>query len=321
MTLSLLYKLLAIVGVVGLGWLVGRARWLGPVEADPARVLSNVAFYLFAPALLFRTTARLDLGSLPWGMLVAFFVPVLGVLLVVYLWQRWRLPASGLPVAAPAVRAITATFGNSVQIGIPLAAALFGEAGLGLHLTLVSVHALVLLTVLTALVELDLARDSHGQDLLRTLRSTLRNTVVHPVVLPVLAGLGWNALGWPLPEPVDEILQVLGSAVVPLCLTLIGMSLAYLGLPRPLHTALGMSVLKLLVLPSVVWLVARWGFGLQGVPLGVVVILACLPAGSNALLFSQRYRALEAETTAAVVLSTLAVVLVVPLWMAVLSWA
>ena len=320
MTLALLYKLLAIVGVVALGWCVGKLRWLGDEQADPARVLSNAAFFIFAPALLFRTTARIDLSTLPWAMLAAFFVPAVGLLLAVYGWQRWRRPHSGLPVAAPAVRAITVTFGNSVQIGIPLAAALFGEAGLGLHLTVVSLHALVLLAVLTTLVEMDLARESHGHDLWTMLRATLRNTVVHPVVLPVLAGLAWNATGWALPAPVDEVLQVLGSAVVPLCLTLIGMSLAYLGLPRPLTAALGLCLLKLWVMPALVLGVAHLGFGLSGVPLGVVVILAGLPAGSNALLFAQRYRAQEAETTAAVVLSTLAVVVNVPIWMAVLAW-
>lgn len=320
MTLALLYKLLAIVGVVALGWVVGKLRWLGSEDAEPARVLSNAAFFLFAPALLFRTTARIGLAGLPWRMLAAFFVPVMGLLLLVYAWQRWQRSRQALPVAAPAVRAITATFGNSVQIGIPLAAALFGEAGLGLHLTVVSLHALVLLALLTTLVEMDLARETHGHGLRAMLLSTLRNTVVHPVVLPVLAGLAWNAGGLPIPGVLDEVLLVLGSAVVPLCLTLIGMSLAYLGLPRPLSGALRLCGLKLLVMPALVLVVAHWGFGLSGMPLGVVVILAGLPAGSNALMFAQRYRAQEAETTAAVVLSTLAVALNVPLWLVVLEW-
>jgi malonate transporter len=69
-----------------------------------------------------------------------------------------------------------------------------------------------------------------------------------------------------------------------------------------------------------VLLLAHWGFGLSGLPLGVVVMLASLPAGSNALMFAQRYRTLETEVTAAMVLSTLMVVVNVPLWMAVLSW-
>ncbi|NDY90943.1 AEC family transporter [Ideonella livida] len=316
----LLGKLLAIVAVAALGWGVGKLRWLGDERADPARVLSNAAFYLFAPALLFRTTARVDLGSLPWRMLAAFFVPAVLAMLLTYALGRWRQRGQPqAPCEAPAVQAITVTFGNSVQIGIPLAAALFGEAGLALHLTLVSLHAVVLLVVATTLVEADIARASGQGHLAAMLGRTLRQTVIHPVVLPVLAGLAWNLVGLPLPGPLDELLQVLGSAVVPLCLTLIGMSLAYLGWPARWRSALELVLLKVLVLPAAVLAVAHWGFGLGGLPLGVVVILACLPSGSNALMFAQRYRVLEQEVTAAVVLSTLLVLLAVPLWLAVLQ--
>ena len=80
-----------------------------------------------------------------------------------------------------------------------------------------------------------------------------------------------------------------------------------------------MSLLKLLVLPALVLVVAHWGFGLGGLPLAVLVMLAALPVGSNALIFAQRYRTLEAEATAAIVLSTLAFVLTAPLWLAVLA--
>lgn len=318
------YKLLAIALIIGLGYVVGRLRWLGPPDAEPARVLSNAAFFLFAPALFFRTTARLDLAELPWTMIAAFFVPVVALMLAHYGVQRWRRAERGLPAAAPAVRAITVAFGNSLQIGVPLAAWVFGETGLGLHLALVSVHALVLLSICTALVELDLAHEraqgrAQAVGLGAVMLGTLRNTVVHPVVLPVLAGMAWQATGVPLPGPVDEVLQVLGTAVVPLCLTLIGMSLAYLGLPPSLKGALLLSVLKLVLQPALVWLVA-WGvFGLSGLPLAVVVMLAALPAGSNAMMFSQRYRAQEAETTAVNVLSTLAFTLTGPAWLWLLS--
>jgi malonate transporter and related proteins len=320
MTLALFYKLLAIVLVVVLGWIVGRLRWLGDEQADPARVLANAAFYLFAPALLFRTTARIELATLPWHMLAAFFLPTLGLLLLTYGWNRWRRTHEPeRPAALAATRAITVSFGNSVQVGIPLAAALLGEAGLGLHLTLVSLHALVLLTVLTLLVESDLAREQRGADRWVTLRTTLRNTVIHPVVLPVLAGLAWNVTGWPLPGPLDEVLQVLGSAVVPLCLTLMGMSLAYLGLPRSLGGAMGLVLLKMVVHPLWVLGLASSVFGLRGLALNVVVLMASLPSGSNALLFAQRYRVAEAEVTAAMVISTLLVAVSVPLWMSVLA--
>jgi predicted permease len=327
MSALVFFKLLAIFAVVALGWVAGKLRWLGPVteHSDPARTLANAAFYIFVPALLFRTTARIDLLTMPWNTVLAFFVPVLVMLAVVYAWQRRSNRGGRLPIAAPSVRAISATFGNSVQVGIPLAAALFGEAGLGIHVAIVSLHAMALLTVLTALVELDLARErrvlGHSDAHLgATLVRTLRNTIVHPVVLPVVAGLVWNLAGLRLPTIADEILITLGQAVVPLCLVLIGMSLACYGVQGAARGALALTALKLLVLPALVLGAARWGFGLTGLPLAVVVMMAALPVGSNALIFSQRYATLEAETTAAVVFSTLGFAATASLWLGVLAW-
>jgi predicted permease len=326
MTTLIFLKLLALFSIVALGWVAGRLRWLGPRtnESDPARTLSNAAFYIFVPALLFRTTARIDFRTLPWGTLAAFFVPVVALMVLVYAWQRRTNRSGALATPAPAVRAISASFGNTVQVGIPIAAALFGEAGLSIHIAVMSLHALALLSVLTVLVELDLARERHdeghtGSSLAATLRTTARNTLIHPVVLPILAGLVWNVVAPPLPTLVDELLLTLAQAVVPLCLVLIGMSLAYYGVRGALRGALTSAALKLLVLPALVLAVAHWGFGLVGLPLAVVVMMAALPAGSNALMFAQRYATLEGETTAAVVFSTLGFVITAPLWLALLA--
>lgn len=312
-----LLKLLAILCVIALGYVVQRARWLG--EGDVGRTLGNVAYYIFVPALLFRTTCRLDFSVMPWDTLIAFFVPVVGLMLGVYAVLRWRRQPEE-PVASPCVRSITACFGNSVQMGIPMAAAMFGEAGLSIHVAIVSLHALTLLTVLTALVEVDLARERFRQGQVdghigHMLLTTVRNTVVHPVVLPILVGLAWNATGVALPGLVDETLLQLGQAVVPLCLVLIGMSLAYHGFKGTLRGALVLSSLKLVLLPLAVLVAGHWGFGLNGLPLAVIVMCAALPVGNNALIFSQRYHTLEAEATATVVLSTFLFALTAPLWL------
>ncbi len=311
LSLAVLTKLVAIFVAVALGGLAGRMGWLGGAQA--ARVLGGAAFYIFVPALLFRTAARLDVAALPWRTLAAFFVPTLLVLLAVYGAQRRH---GG---AVPSVRAISATFGNSVQIGIPMAAALFGEAGLAIHITIVSLHALVLLAVLTTLVELDLARAAGPSSLRATLALTVRNTVVHPVVLPVAVGLVFNLAGAALPAVLDEALLLLAGAVVPVCLVLIGVSLATDGLGARSKGAVFVVAVKLLLLPAAVLVFAHGALGLSGVPLAVVVMLSALPVGSNALLFAQRYATLEAEATGAIVISTLAFALTSPLWLLLLA--
>jgi predicted permease len=305
----------AIVAVIVLGWLLARRGLLGGPTG--ARVLGDAAFIVFVPALLFRTTAQIDLAHLPWQVLLAFFAPVLGLMVVAY--AALRLRGANDP-AMPAARAITLGFGNTVQLGIPIAAALFGQAGLSLHVAIVSLHAVLLLSLTTALVEIDLAHAdarAAGQraPLSRVMAATVRRTVIHPVVLPVLAGLAWNLAGLPLFAPLDGLLALLGQAVVPLCLLLIGLSLQQYGLQGALGASAALSAGKLLVLPAMVWALGRWVLHLEPLPLQVAVMCAALPVGSNALLFAQRYRSGEAEATAAIVLSTLAFAATAPLWL------
>jgi len=314
-----LFKLLAIFATIAIGWIAIRLRWFGEAAAgvDPSRMLGQVSMMIFVPALLFRTMARMDLAHMPWTAAQAYFLPAVGWSVVLYLWLR-RRPHADEP-AAPAARTVSAVYGNGVQLGVPMAAALFGEPGLAIHIALVSLHGLVLLTLLTVLAELDLARHDRTVTLAQTVRTTLRNSLIHPVVLPVIAGMAWNLGGLGLHPVVDQTLAGLGSAVVPVCLLMIGMTVGVYGVAGQVRQALLLSTLKLLALPALVLVVARWGFGLHGLALQVCVMMAALPTGVNALIFGQRYRTREPEATAVIVLSTATFAATATLWLAVLS--
>ena len=58
----------------------------------------------------------------------------------------------------------------------------------------------------------------------------------HHLPQAVLAGMAWNLTGAPIPGPVDEVLQMLGTAVVPLCLVAIGLSLGQVTASSPAGT-------------------------------------------------------------------------------------
>jgi len=308
-------KLAAIFAVVAVGYGCGRTEMFAGERA--LRLLTDLAFFVFTPALLFRLTASIDLATLPWPVIGVYFGPTVALLLVVYAVQRVRLRAA--EPAAPSVRAITSSFGNTVQLGIPIVLALFGDAGLAVHVPITSLHTLVLLTVLTVLVESDLSRrDEARPGVVGTALLTARRTVIHPVVLPVLLGLAVNVVGLPIPGPVDEVLALLGQAVVPLCLVLIGLSLAHYGVRGVAGPVVWLSAVKLLVHPALV-LGVGYAAGLRGLVLTVVVLCAALPTGSNAQLFAQRYGAREVETTAALMASTLAFAVTGPAWLLVLA--
>ena len=91
-TTAVAIKLVAVLLTAALGYGAGRFRLLthGASDSDAARVLSNAALYVFVPALLFRTTARIDYAHMPWRIIAAYFVPVLAVAFLVYAWHHVR---------------------------------------------------------------------------------------------------------------------------------------------------------------------------------------------------------------------------------------
>jgi predicted permease len=306
---SVLLRLLAIFAVIAIGWLAGRTRIVGK---DAAPTLTRATFVIFTPALLFRTTAAVSLAHLPWITLAAYYLPTVGLMLLTYVWQRARRPAG---TAAPAVRALSLSFSNTVQLGIPVVTAIYGTAGLAIHITIVSLQSLILLTIATVLVETGGRRTARESSALRT----LGRVVFHPVVFPVLLGLLFNASGARIPGPVDDILATLSQAVIPLSLVSIGLSLNHYGIAGHVRQAITIAAGKLILQPAAVLAVGYWVFGLRGLALTVTVLCASLPIGSNVLLFASRYEELMAETTAAIVASTCAWAITGAVWIALLA--
>jgi predicted permease len=199
----------------------------------------------------------------------------------------------------------------------------YGPAGQVLLFTLISLHALVLLTLATVVLELQMAREQaavSGQkgQLWRTVAQAIRNAVLHPVPLPIIVGLLYAQTGWGLHPVVDKPLQLLGSAFGPIALVLVGITLSQTPIGKNLGPALKLSLVKT-VLHPVLMLAVGWALGLRGLALSVMVAAAALPIGANVFLFSQRYRKEEDTVTAAVAVSTLVSMLGISVAMGLLS--
>lgn len=304
-----------IIVFIGLGFAVARIGW---IRAVAVKDLSNLVFMVLTPALLFRTMSTVQVQSLD-------FAPVGVYFLVAGLIFAATLLLQGFTTLA-AARALAYTFGNTIMIGIPLVGLAFGEAGLVTLFTLVAVHALILLTAATVVFELAVAR-SHARQagaaphaLWRTVAQALRNGILHPVPLPILLGLAFAQTGLVVPMVLDKPLQLLGQALGPMALLLVGVTLAFSTVGVYFKAALRIAIVKNLVYPAVL-AVCGWALGLRGLPLAVMVVTSALPVGANVFLFAQRYEVAQEEVTASVALSTaLALVTLPVVLLAVARW-
>lgn len=302
-----LSSLFPVVLLIAAGYFTGRQGWVG---AAAVKDLSNLIFLLLAPALLFRTMSLVRVEDLQFKPVAAYFAATVLIFAVSLAWRGFSRNS--------AVLALANTFSNTVMIGLPLVGLAFGDAGMVVLLTLVSLHSLVLMTGATVVLELATAREqAHAQAasgagqgrgqrraMLRAVARALRNAIIHPVPLPIIAGLLYGQTGWGLPELIDKPLAMLGQAFSPLALVMVGITLAWTRVGEHLRGALVQATIKNLVHPLMV-AASAWLLGVRGLPLAVMVLTAALPIGANVFLFSQRYRSAEALTTASVVVSTL----------------
>jgi len=283
--------------LIGLGCLAGRLNW---IREEAVKDLSSLVFLLLIPALLFRTMSAVHVQALDLRPLAAYFPVALGLLGAAIAWRGFNRTS--------VVMAVGGVFSNMVMIGITLVELAYGKQGLVTLLTLVSVHALILLTVSSVVLELVVAREArvggaHAPHVLKTAWSAFKGALIHPIPLPILSGLLFAQTGWTLPTVVDKPLQLLGSAFGPIALVLVGVTLARTPLGGHLRQALWITVSKNLLLPLLVGLSA-WAMGISGAPLSVMVVAAALPMGANVFLFAQRYEVAQELTTAAMGLST-----------------
>ncbi|WP_026122311.1 AEC family transporter [Nocardiopsis halotolerans] len=285
-----------ITSVVVIGYMLGRLDLLGPGARN---VLTRLAFYVASPALLFTILADVDLSVLVSGPIL---VSVLGVAAVALAFVVFGL-VRRCGVSRTTVGALSSSYVNAGNLGIPISVYVLGDASLvaPILLTQLLVMAPVALTIL------DLA-DGDVRGVGPVLRRALGTPVRNPVVIASLAGVAVSASGWVPPEPLMEPFHLIGGMAVPAMLLAFGISLH--GSPFPGRgpervPVLVAVALKSVVQPLVVWILGALVFDLDPFTLFSVVVLAALPTAQNVFNYATQYRSGEVMVREVVLLTTL----------------
>lgn len=278
--------------IVAMGWAAAAWRWM---DEGSFRTLIAFTFSIASPALLFAGGTS---GSGGGGAAALVFFCAALVVYGFVLWLGTR--RLSLPLADSGLFALNCTFGNTVMMGIPLIAAAYGQAGLAVLLALIALHSMVLLSLGTVVAEIGLHRHAPVG---RVLRATVTGVVRNPIVMSVLAALVWSTLALPVPSALRRTLELLGASSPPLALFCLGGSLAAFRLGGALREVAWAVVLKLAVLPLLVWGLCLL-FGLGRLETAVAVTTAALPTGANAFLLARRYETGAERSGATVLVST-----------------
>jgi len=147
-------------------------------------------------------------------------------------------------------------------------------------------------------------------------RGFLHELATHPLLVSSLAGLAWNAAGFPLPGFADQTLNLLGTTALPAGLLSVGAAMRLEKGQGPVAAHAWWLVVKLALVPAIAWLAAR-ELGLSGIEGRVLLLCAALPTATNAYILAVRMtgdgRAVATQVTIGTVISMVSI----PAWMAV----
>jgi len=187
-------------------------------------------------------------------------------------------------------------FGNTGNLGLPLALFSFGSNGLGLAVVVFAVMAILSFTFGIWMV-------AGAGDWKRAFRE--------PLVGATILGAVFLWQGWHTPIFLTRSLELVGQMAIPMMLITLGVAVARLH-PAGLWRAVILSAAKI-VICLVAGVVAARVFGLDRTAAAVLVMQVATPVAVTSYLLAEKYGAASDEVAALVVASTFLSVVSLPL--------
>ncbi|MCL1057976.1 AEC family transporter [Shewanella gelidimarina] len=273
--------------------------------------ISLFTFYLSIPAFLFINMVQADLSkSFDIKALACFYLPVLaayGIGVALYCFLR---KGQSKLIANASAYGLGCSYSNTILVGLPIIVGALGQEMMGNVFVIITFHSALLfsLTFMLALRE-----EGAGVKCW----PFIKGIVLNPIVMSISLGLLLNILHIPLYENVVNGINLLSQPALACALFVLGANLSFYKIAKDWKLALLASLVKLLVLPALVYALGLL-FKLEQQLLAVLVLLSASPLGINAYLVAMQVKAQQTVIASTVVLSTVLCVFSMSFWLAIL---
>ena len=315
---GLVGALLPVFFVLALGYFAGKRR---SFDADQAAGLSKLALGFALPASLFvgMTEIPRELLLEQGRLVLALILAHVGLFLVAWLLLR-RVKA--LTGAASIISALMLATSATPVFGIAVLQPLLGNTSTGtvglvaLAINLVVPVAIILLETESSGAEAASAASrssaaSHRAQVLSGLKSGLTSPLLWGPVL----GIAVVVVGLRIPKDIASCFQMIGAATSGVAVFTVGLTLAAHSFH--LSKAVLLGALGRITLQTVVLFVLLRLLHVES-PFAREALVCCsFPLATIVVLLAAKYKAMEGESASALLLSTLALVVTVPVIIAI----
>ncbi len=310
-----LFVLLPLFFVMSLGYFARRTQ---RIDHNQMLGVNRVLVEFALPAALFTGTAQtpraelLDHAPLILALLIAFVAFwIIGNVLARVGFHH--------DAGAAVLQATALAFPNTGFMGVPILGGLFGATSV-VTVAIATVLG-VLVFIPSAVIVLELTRhanqhasDSKWRDVVL---SAFVNAARAPIVLaPILAAL-MVLVGISLPRVILDMLNLMGSVTSGLAMFAAGLTLA--AYPLRVNFEIGVNTfLKMIAQPLFMILLVSV-LGMTGLLAQEAVILCALPTPVLSTILATQYETYQAEASSTLVLTSLVLLVMLPVWRIVLG--
>lgn len=190
-------------------------------------------------------------------------------------------------------------FGNTGNIGLPLALFAFGDEGLSYAVVILAIMAFFSFTFGVWLV-------SGG--------GSLRKLVQEPMVAATALGGLFLWQGWKTPVFLTNTIELIAQMAIPLMLITLGVAIARIQ-PGSITRAIWLSLAKTAICIAAAWAAGLY-FGLPHVAAAVLILQVSTPVAVTSYMLAEKYNADAPPVAGMVVVSTLLSIGLLPLTLA-----
>ncbi len=267
------------------------------ISVEQVRGLSFFAMNVALPCLILKSFSQIDLAEIfDIRIYLSYFPVAIAVFAIGWAAARWGLKKEP---AHAGLLAMGSCFANLGLVGMPLIEATWGERGIALLAIILSIHPALMMSIPVSVIEMTSKRED-GRKWWMPLSRLLKNTII----LSVILGGGISLLRVEVPAPAFSFLEMMSGAAGPCALFSVGAFLAHAQF-KSSFSSLYASLFKVILMPFLVYVVARFIFGLNGEVLMIITFIGGLPSGANVSVLSQYYRTAETEISSVVSVATL----------------
>lgn len=253
------------------------------------KALSEIAFFLLLPCLVFRTLYQVDIqGDLKYIIILQILLTTAMVIIIktiAYIKKMTSQMESAILLGS--------VFMNSGNYGAAFCLFAFGQVGFELAITFWVIQ-LILMNSLGVYFA-----NRHQASIKKSMIVILRM----PVVYAAVAGISFQLLNLKIPLFIYNPIDLLSSATIPLIMLLLGMQLAQVKLTKRWGAiSLGAS-LRLIISPLVAWIIVVYLLPVEGVLAKVLIIEAAMPTAIVTTLLAAQNNT-EPDVVSGITLST-----------------